>query len=420
MNTRTVPILANDFVTVFESLFPEDIYCYSPGIVCCPDGRIIAICDLGGPGVTRLAGVKAKRGADYSANQGKIFISDDGGNTWRYVADFPMLHARVFVAGNALYIIGHAGDLGILRSEDWGETWSEVIWLTENQNWHQAPCNVWYANGKIYLVMERYLKPALCHLAPVVMAGKTKDNLLHRESWIFSNELSFSEAVDDLEFKYLGVPFFKFGSQTPENPKDPRDMAEPGWFESNILQFTDPNHLWFDPNGKTFHLWMRSHTGTTNLACIAKAVESPNGDITVMLEKSPAGIEMLFVPCPGGHMKFHIIFDKKMNLFWLLSTQSIDSMTRPDRLGPERVNLPNNERQHLVLHFSKNCIDWCFAGVIAMGNTPKESRHYASMDIYSDDLYVLSRSGDYRAASAHNGNLITFHKIKNFRELVYY
>jgi hypothetical protein len=34
-------------------------------------------------------------------------------------------------------------------------------------------------------------------------------------------------------------------------------------------------------------------------------------------------------------------------------------------------------------------------------------------------LHVLSRSGDERAHDAHNGNLITFHTIPNFRSLVY-
>lgn len=32
---------------------------------------------------------------------------------------------------------------------------------------------------------------------------------------------------------------------------------------------------------------------------------------------------------------------------------------------------------------------------------------------------VLSRSGDERAQSAHDGNLITFHRVQDFRGLVY-
>ena len=41
------------------------------------------------------------------------------------------------------------------------------------------------------------------------------------------------------------------------------------------------------------------------------------------------------------------------------------------------------------------------------------------MDIDGDDLLIVSRSGDQDYASAHNGNIITFHRVKNFRSLIY-
>ena len=94
-------------------------------------------------------------------------------------------------------------------------------------------------------------------------------------------------------------------------------------------------------------------------------------------------------------------------------------MRRPDELPFERYNLPNNERHIFGLYFSRNCIDWCFAGVVARGETPQQARHYASMVVVSEDLLVLARSGDARAHSAHDGNLITLHKVRSFRHLVY-
>jgi hypothetical protein len=94
-------------------------------------------------------------------------------------------------------------------------------------------------------------------------------------------------------------------------------------------------------------------------------------------------------------------------------------MTRAEKLPDNRFNLPNNERHRLQLHFSKNCIDWCFAGLVAMGGSAKQGRHYASMVIDGDDLHIASRSGDKQAKDAHNGNFISFHTIKNFRELAY-
>ena len=41
------------------------------------------------------------------------------------------------------------------------------------------------------------------------------------------------------------------------------------------------------------------------------------------------------------------------------------------------------------------------------------------MVIDGNDLHVLSRSGDHRAKNAHDGNLITFHTVHDFRRLVY-
>ena len=103
----------------------------------------------------------------------------------------------------------------------------------------------------------------------------------------------------------------------------------------------------------------------------------------------------------------------------MLSSQSTDSMTRPELLPDDRFNLPNNERHRLALHFSTNCVDWCFAGLVAVGDSAGQARHYASMVIDGDDLHVLSRSGDSRAHGAHDGNLITFHTVRRFREQIY-
>ena len=415
---RPIPLVADNFVTVYESPDPWDFRAYSPGLALLPGGRLVATLDLGGPGL------QGKQGSE--SYRGRIFTSDDRGQTWTHRANVPIFHARPFAAGNAVYVLGHSGDLGIVKSTDNGETWSATSWLTEGEQWHQAPCNVHYANGRIYLVMEKNTDPSLrgwevSVLAPVVMAADVSADLTSRAAWTFSNVLSYRDALEEAGPAHLiGVPFYTSGPTTPPDHKDRRYMAPPGWLETNVVQFNDPDHLWHDPEGRTFHLWMRAHTGSTNLAAIAKAVESEDkATITVSLEKAPSGALMLFVPCPGGQMKFHILYDEQTKLFWLLSSQATDSMTRPDRLDDDRYNLPNNERHRLVLHFSKNCVDWCFAARVADSGAYKQARHYASMVIDGDALHILSRSGDERAKSAHDGNLITFHTVHHFRDLVY-
>jgi hypothetical protein len=229
----------------------------------------------------------------------------------------------------------------------------------------------------------------------------------------------FEDVIKEADLDYFGVPFYEASPGTSVMVSPKRGLSPMGWLETNVVQITDSNHYFYDPGGRTFHLWMRAHTGGTGYANIAKVVENADGTMTTLLEKVPSGRTVAFVPCPGGQMKFHIVYDQPSGLYWLLSSQATDSMTRAELLPADRYNLPNNERHRLTLHFSRNCIDWCFAGLVAVGGSAKQSRHYASMAVDGDDLLVLSRSGDERAKDAHNGNFISFHRIAKFRGLVY-
>lgn len=418
------PLLANDYTTVYSSPDPENLYAYSPGLALLPSGRLIATIDLGGPGVKGLQGVKGR--GEGSIWQGKVYTSDDKGETWTHRTDYPFLHARPFVAGKSVYVLGQAEDLTIIRSDDGGETWGAPVTLSQGERWHQAPCNVHYAHGCVYLVMEKtffaeypIMGWPVGNVAPILMRGRIGDDLTVRENWTFASALVFEEAADQEKMDGFGVPFFAVGKRESAFPAPNRDMAPIGWLETNVVQFNNPDHIWCDSTGKTFHLWMRAHTGGVGYACIAKVVEQGEqpgtGEMVTSLEKAPSGKTMLYVPCPGGQMKFHVLYDEPSKLYWLLSTQATDSMVRPDRLPPNRYNLPNNERRRLQLHYSKNMVDWCFAGMVAIGPVEQGSRHYASMVIDGDDLYVLSRSGDERAKTPHNGNLITFHRVRDFR-----
>lgn len=428
--------LAQDYVTVYESPDPEHIFSYSPGLARLDEGRLVATAgprlvatiDLGGPAAKELEGVKYERQRDGRLWQGRVYTSDDGGRTWQHRVNFPFMHARPFVAGDSIYVLGQAGDLMVIRSDDGGETWSEPVKLTDGQHWHQAPCNVHYAHGKVYLVMERRVRQNIRgwyvgEVAPVLMRGDADDDLTKRENWTFASELVFEDVVTPEDLEWFGVPFFESKPDEPNFVAKGRPMSPIGWLETNVVRIHDSDHVWYDPEGRTFHLFMRAHTGMTGYASIAKVVEQGDrpgtGPMKTMLETAPSGKKMFYVPCPGGQMKFHVVFDEKTQLYWLLSTQATDSMTRPDRLPDDRYNLPSNERRRLQLHFSRNMVDWCFAGLVATGPVEKASRHYASMVIDGEDLVVLSRSGDVRAKSPHDVNLITFHRIEGFRSLAY-
>ncbi len=328
------------------------------------------------------------------------------------------------MARNSVYVLGQDGDLCIIRSDDGGDSWSEMCNLTSGQFWYQAPCNVHYARGNVYLVMERQTHMDITGwpvsvLATVLLRANVNADLLERQSWTLASEMTFRDDVPTEALDYFGVPFYESKLNEPTLVAGGRSSAPIGWLETNVVQFLDPDHYWHDPQGRTFHLWARCHTGGTGYAAIAKVVEQDDGSMRTLFETVPSGRKVCLVPCPGGQMKFHILYDEVTRLYWLLSTQATDSMTRADRLPAERYNLPNNERHRLQLHFSRNCLDWCFAGMVAIGPSPKQSRHYASMVIDGDDLQIVARSGDERAADAHNGNLITCHTVRAFRDLVY-
>jgi hypothetical protein len=275
--------------------------------------------------------------------------------------------------------------------------------------------------------MERRVSTAVngwpvSELAPVLMRGRIGDDLTRRASWTFSGEMSFQQALAEVgPADGFGVPFFDAPYPRNLEAAPGRWCAPMGWLEANVVRITDPDHVWHDPSGRSLHLLLRAHTGGNGYACLLRMVEDASGAgaITPCLERVPSGRQILWLPCPGGQMKFHVVQDPETGLYWLLSTLGTRSMTRADRLPAERYNLPNNERRQLQLHVSSNLVDWRFAGLVAAGATERESRHYASLVIDGDDLHVLSRSGDAAASCPHNVNLITSHRIPGFRNLAW-
>jgi hypothetical protein len=415
-NWRIQP-LAHDYKILYQSPDSNEIYLYDPGITVCPNGRIVATFSLGGPDKNKI---KPQTGRAF------VYTSDDDGSTWQRRTNFPMSHFRPFVAGDKLYILGHSGNLRVISSGDWGDTWSDFSELTQNQEWHGSATNVWYKNNFVYLVMERRVEGQMkdgwrvAELAPVLLRGDINKDLTKRENWTFASEMVFHDVVNDKQLNLFGIPFFSgFYPNVARNIRNSSSFHPIGWLESNVVQITDPNHYWYDPSSRTFHIFMRAHTGLTNIGCMIKAVEQPDGTIKTMFQTAPSGKKHLYLPLPGGQMKFCVVYDAQTKLYWLLSTQSTDSMTKLEKLPDDRYCLSDNERRRLVLHFSKNMVDWCFAGLVDMGSVEKASRHYANMVIKGDDLLILSRSGDENAKDAHNGNMVTFHRVKNFRKLVY-
>jgi len=411
-NRRCEP-LANDYAVLWKASDPMHEIGYCPALARLPSGRLI--------GCMLHAGTDARKQREWTV---KVHTSDDRGRTWTHRVDVSMIDCFPFAAGSSVYVIGGRHDLTIIRSDDQGTTWTHPVKLTTGKLWYCHPGSAVYARGRIYFVMEQIMAPIErgfpTHVfAPVVLSAHTADDLTKPDAWTFSNALSFQDVIEQNgEPNLLGVPFYSPGRY--KHPTSYRGMAPIGWGETNLVQIADPDNIWFDPNGRTFHLLSRAVTGCTNVACLAKAIELEDGSrITVSLQEAPSGEPMLYVPLPGGQVSFHIAYDEPTRRFWMISSQATDSMKCVERLHPKRYNMPNQERHRLVLHFSKNCIDWCFAGVVAKVDDVGQSHHGGNMIIDGDDLHILMRTADADAKNAHNSNLITFHTVRHFRDLRY-
>lgn len=66
-----------------------------------------------------------------------------------------------------------------------------------------------------------------------------------------------------------------------------------------------------DDGGKTLHIFSRAHTAGSGYCCMMKAVERIKDGKDVIefeCEKAPSGQKIVFLPMPGGQMKFYIWF----------------------------------------------------------------------------------------------------------------
>ena len=312
LNAWPIRPLAQDYKVLWKAEDPSRQIGYCPALLRTPNGRLVGnvLVSDKRPGVEHQWMVQ-------------VHTSDDRGNSWAHRADFPMVDSFPFTAGKYLYVIGGRNDLKISRSDDNGETWSPLVKITEGKRWYSHPGSAAYANGRIYFVMDYRTDPTdhgfpVWALAPVVLSARLTDDLTKPESWTFSNVLSFRDVQNRYgEPHLLGVPFYPYG-----NLARGRTMFEIGWGETNLVQIKDPNHLWHDPAGHTFHLFMRANTGLSNLACLAKAVESADGtQITVSLQEAPSGEPLLYIPFPGAYVSFHMAYDDVSQLHWMISSQ---------------------------------------------------------------------------------------------------
>ena len=382
-------LIASEQVIAVSPL-PDSVYLYTPAIAEGFGGRYVVAIDYGGPGTYVLDGPKSDFGDYRAGNQIRVLLSDNQGRTWSETsARIPMMHEILFKAGGSLYMVGHSGRLLITRSDDNGETWSDPAVLCPEPRWHQSCTAVDIHDGKVTLVYEKWVADG--HkwpgVGPVLMQARVDDDLTQASAWKFS-ELYNPDADMDAA-RPSGIPVYAGEAA--------------GMLETNVVRVYDSQRPFYDSTGRSMVLMARAATGFPDIGVMLRGYEREDGSLAIGRLRKNEG-DVYFTHIPGADLKFHIVYDADTQLYWLLHSQIDGRM---------------DGRRRLALSYSPDLLRWTYAGMVAIGPTDHSARHYATMIIDGDDLCIVSRSGDEHARTAHDGNIVTFHRVRNFRSLVY-
>ena len=140
---------------------------------------------------------------------------------------------------------------------------------------------------------------------------------------------------------------------------------------------------------------MRTHFSGKDISSI---LELRNNELSVMYKT---------ISMPGGGSKFTIRYDKVTKRYYSI----VNKQTKPDAY-----------RNNLVLIFSTDLIHWKIVTPLLFDiNQKKYAWQYIDWQFENNDIVFVSRTsinnGEYKSKNAHDANLFTFHRIKNFRAI---
>jgi hypothetical protein len=346
-------------------------YIGSPGICILPNGDYIASHDHFGPSST-----------EFEQALTTVFRSSDRGKLWRKISEIHgQFWSNLFVHNKALYIMGtwkHHGNLIIRRSLDGGITWSEPTspanGLLLKGEYHTAPMPVVIHNGRIWRAIENAKsesnKWGIRYSAMAVSAPVDSD-LLNAESWTATNFLPYNPS-------YLGG---KFG----------------GWIEGNAV---------VTPEGKLVDILRVATSGKGHDQ--AAVVNISEDGLTATFNQVNG-----FMDFVGGSKKFSIRYDERSGHYW-----TICNLITPEFAGMDGGSVRNT----LVIKSSSDLRNWMVHKVLL--HHPDVLKHgfqYIDWQFDGNDIIFLSRTAwddEFGGAdNYHNANYLTFHRIKNFRQL---
>lgn len=346
------------FVIAGFALPPNRIYTASPSIVVLPNGDYVVSHNLFGADTSPSA---ADSGTTF------LFRSSDGGESWAELPSSPMMDMKrgsLFVHDGDLYIWGYTaapGDIIIRRSADNGDTWTTpsdaATGLIRTGTYGGTPFNPLLHNGRIWFAQS----------GTRAMSAPEGADLLDAGQWIRTpganvNNGPFGSGLVVTEAQIVGSP-------------------------------------------RTGIFLMPKVGGLPHTALIR--VPSP-GTIT-----SPSDDDWVFLP--GGEKKFGAAHDPVSDRFYVLSNPVLPVHEGHPSIPPELI------RNTAAMLSSRDLRHWDVMQIFLYSpHISYEAFQYLNFDIDGDDMIVASRTafdiGGNKPPRGHDSNMITFHRIENFRE----
>jgi len=314
-----------------------------------------------------------------------VKISHDNGQSWAsrsQINKFAM--ATLFEHKGDVYLFGlsqNPGHICITKTSDCGQNWTNTSILFQAEQpgvfgYHTGPVPVICANGRVYRVFERRVTDErwpIAYAALVVSADENAD-LLDPNSWTMTNAILFDPAWVN--------PLWR--------------CTSPGWLEGNVVQ---------SPDGGIAVL-MRVHT---NPVVDKAAILTLSPDHKTLSYNPSTGL----IDMPGGMHKFDIHRDPVTGKYLSL----VNNNTDPSRTA---------QRNTLSLIASDDLIHWKHIRTIIQDDSPftwKESMinvgfQYVVWQVDGEDIIFISRTGYDGAMNYHDSNRITFHRLKDYLEIL--
>ena len=329
-----------------------------------------------------------------------IYRSTDRGASWSMWSDTApeMNFTRLFEHNGALYIMGSrptGGNLLISRSDDNGKTWTipsdkeydDAVAFGEKGvimpgPCHQAPCAMIIYEGYIWRAMEVNSDP----IRPYAIFAPVDSDLLDPASWERTNI----------------------------------DATTAGWDLTNgnhISQLIEGNMV-IGPDGKLYNLLRADCSTSSSQACLAPITAATSGSFKYQIKIS---VDSNFITMAGGGKKFTVRYDEKSNLYWAITNPAHEKGANHAGYYPSGVPL-SLVRNKMVLCYSSDLKHWIQYKTIVENDDPWfHGFQYVDWQFDGEDIIAVSRTAvpEERGLPVrqHDANMMTFHRIKNFRNL---